>query len=221
MCEENQVLVSKCLDFCQMLANKSMGFNFSLTMGSFSFSLDTRVVETKAADPAAMVKKKKYSPSHQRRNAKRRQLFLESKKHTESNTACTDSILVCDICDLEVNTKVDLNKHMKKAHENIEQLDGNNSLQSVSTTDEPSTETKTLCTLKDQESQTKTGPMLIKGPELQDYIDDECPEDYPGDTWDLSDDFYIDSKFYFKIKRVPEGFTRINAWTLRKDLIRR
>ena len=151
MCEENQVLVSKCLDFCKNVANKSMGFNFSLTMGSFSFSLDTRVVETKAADPASMVKKKKYSPSNQRRNAKRRQLFLESKKQTEkqteSNSACTtDSLLVCDICDLEVNSKVDMNKHMKKAHENMEQLDGNTSLESVSTTDEPPTETETLCT---------------------------------------------------------------------------
>ena len=94
MCEENQVLVSKCLGFCQMLANKSMGFNFSLTMGSFSFSLDTRVVETKAADPASMVKKKKYSPSNQRRNAKRRQLFLDSNNPTKIQTEPNKVVLV-------------------------------------------------------------------------------------------------------------------------------
>ena len=75
---------------------------------------------------------------------------------------------------------------MKKAHENIEQLDGNTSLRLVSTTDEPSTETETF-TLKYQESQTKIGPMLIKGPGLQQYIDNQCPELYPGwDFWTLS-----------------------------------
>ena len=68
---------------------------------------------------------------------------------------------------------------------------------------------------QDQVSQTETGPMLIKGRELQDYIDDECPEDYPGDVWIISD--CIDSKSYFRIKRVPEDFTRINAGILRND----
>ena len=43
---------------------------------------------------------------------------------------------------------------MHKSHANIEKLDGNTSLQSVSTTDEPPTETQTLCTLKNQESDT-------------------------------------------------------------------
>ena len=66
-----------------MLANKSSGFNFSLTMGSVSFSLDTRVVDTKVTDPVSLTRRKKSSPSTLRRNAKRRTLFLESKKQNE------------------------------------------------------------------------------------------------------------------------------------------
>ena len=81
--EENSNLVSKCLDFCQMLANKSQGFNFSLTMGSVSFSLDTRVMDTKMADPVLLTRRNKSSPSTRKRNAKRRTMFLESKKQTE------------------------------------------------------------------------------------------------------------------------------------------
>ena len=185
-----------------MLAHKSKGFNFSLTMGSFSFSLDTRVVDIKVADSASVGKKKK-TPSNQRRNAKRRQLFLDSKKLTEPNETCIrDSLLVCDICDMAFNSRVELNKHLKKAHESIEQLDVNTSLHWFSTTDEHPDETHPLFTLKDQESPTEIGPMFIKGPRLQEYID-ECPELYPGcDFWNLSDDFYADSKDYFRIRKI-------------------
>ena len=40
--EEDAMLVSQCLDFCQMLAGKSLTFSFSLTLGTgFNFSVDT------------------------------------------------------------------------------------------------------------------------------------------------------------------------------------
>ena len=40
---EDASLASKCLDFCQMLAGKSLSFTFSLTVGNdISFSLDAR-----------------------------------------------------------------------------------------------------------------------------------------------------------------------------------
>ena len=76
-------LAIKCMDFCHALASQGMAFSFSLSVGSdFSFSLDAR--EKKQATPVltAEIKKKKLSPSQLRRNARRRQEFLERKSGT-------------------------------------------------------------------------------------------------------------------------------------------
>ena len=74
--EEDAMLVSQCLDFCQMLAGKSLSFSFSLTLGtSFSFSVDTMG----KGDKVPQKKKKKPTPSTQRRNARRREEFLKKK----------------------------------------------------------------------------------------------------------------------------------------------
>ena len=82
--EEDAMLVSQCLDFCQMLAGKSLSFSFSLTLGtSFSFSVDTMGKR----DMVPQKKKKKPTPSTQRRNARRREEFLKKKVNasTEKN----------------------------------------------------------------------------------------------------------------------------------------
>ena len=73
-------LATKCLDFCQTLSSQGSAFKFSLTMGSnFSFSLDTRGV---ALDIQAKIPlKKKPSPSTLRRNARRREAFLNKKRN--------------------------------------------------------------------------------------------------------------------------------------------
>ena len=73
--KEDAFLASQCLDFCQMLAGKSLSFSFSLKIGTnFSISLDTR---GEAASSSA--KKKKKTPSTLRRNARRREEFLRKK----------------------------------------------------------------------------------------------------------------------------------------------
>ena len=73
---EDSSLASQCLDFCQMLAGKSLSFSFSLTVGTnFSFSLETR---GKGA-VSSPKKKKKPTPSTLRRNARRREEFLKKK----------------------------------------------------------------------------------------------------------------------------------------------
>ena len=80
--EEGAMLVSQCLDFCQMLAGKSLTFSFSLTIGtSFSFSVDTM---GKGA-LAPQKKKKKPTPSTQRRNARRRAEFLKKKGNASTD----------------------------------------------------------------------------------------------------------------------------------------
>ena len=75
--KEDALLVSQCLDFCQMLAGKSLPFSFSLKIGTnFSFSLDTR---GQGLLPSTKKKKKKQTPSTLRRNARRREQFLQKK----------------------------------------------------------------------------------------------------------------------------------------------
>ena len=72
--KEDAFLASQCLDFCQMLAGKSLSFSFSLKIGTnFSFSLDTR------GEAALSSAKKKQTPSTLRRNARRREQFLQKK----------------------------------------------------------------------------------------------------------------------------------------------
>ena len=68
-------LATQFLDFCPMLAGKSLFFSFSLTVGNnFSFSVESR---GKAA--LSSPTKKKKTPSTVRRNAKRREEFLRKK----------------------------------------------------------------------------------------------------------------------------------------------
>ena len=71
--EEDAKLASRCLDLCQTLAGKSVTFSFSLTIGSFSFSVDTRGKE------ALVPQKKKKTPSTLRRDARRREELLKKK----------------------------------------------------------------------------------------------------------------------------------------------
>ena len=136
MSEESSSLVSQCLAFCQMLATTNQAFNFTLTLGSsFNFCLDTRVKYL------APVSKKRSSPSTQRRNARRRQEYLdiknsvgraENEKQTGSKSAEIKTFSQsCEICDFSANSSIALNIHMKKQHENLAQLDGNMSLTSV------------------------------------------------------------------------------------------
>ena len=74
--EVGSSLLSKCLDFCQALSSKGQAFNFSVAIGpDFTFSMDTRC---KAASPRI---KKKASPSTLRRNARRREEYLQRKQN--------------------------------------------------------------------------------------------------------------------------------------------
>ena len=74
--EEDGQLVSQCLDLCQTLAGKSLSFSFCLNIGTnFSFSVDA--MGKGALTPKE--KKKKTTPSAMRRNARRREEFLNKK----------------------------------------------------------------------------------------------------------------------------------------------
>ena len=126
-------LASQCLAFCQMLASQGKAFSLSLKIDThFSFSMDTQ--ETGKKDPPIQARKK-LSPSTVRRNARRRQNFLEAKQNTAKQTGTTSAEssknLKCDVCDFVFKSRKELNIHMVKDHAVLEQLDGNVSMNST------------------------------------------------------------------------------------------
>ena len=129
MCDEvSSSLAAQCLAFCQTLASQGQAFNFSLTLGtSFSFSLDTRV----GAPVKQATRKKTTSPSTQRRNDRRRKLFLEFKQTEAKSAGDNGKLFSCDVCDFAGTSRKDLKIHMTRQHKDLEQLDGNISLNST------------------------------------------------------------------------------------------
>ena len=112
--EANSTLVSKCMDFCQALASQGQVINFSLAIGSFSFSLDTR-----SKVPGT---KKKASPSTLRRNAKRREEFNLRKQQipsaripTESDSASSEAP-ICNHCEFQAASEKGLRQHVRMKH---------------------------------------------------------------------------------------------------------
>ena len=115
--EENSPLVTKCMDFCRALATQGEAFNFSLSIGSsFSFSLDTRSKEIKK-----ITRTKKPSPSTLRRNAKRRQDFLNMKQNPSAvsqtaEVATVPAAPLCDMCDYKAASEKGLKTHKRMKH---------------------------------------------------------------------------------------------------------
>ena len=109
-------LLSKCLEFCQALANQGQVFNFSVAIGpTFTFSLDTR----SKAVVNQVVKKKKPSPSTLRRNAKRRELYLAKKRQKSVPPTSSDPTAVepkCDQCDYVAASEKGLRQHQRMKH---------------------------------------------------------------------------------------------------------
>jgi len=114
-------MMSKCLEFSQVLVNQRQAFNLSFTIGIHSFSLDTRGSTTK------VVERKKLSPSQMRRNLKRRGNFLKRKSEAqyseETNVNESENKVnsvkkhKCSICDRTFTTKNGLSILKGKAHE--------------------------------------------------------------------------------------------------------
>ena len=115
--EDNSSLVSKCMDFCQALANQGEAFNFSLSIGSnFSFSLDTRSEEGKKS-----LRTKKLSPSTLWRNARRRQEYLNKKQNPAAvnhiaEVAAVSVAPLCDLCDYKATSEKGLKTHKRMKH---------------------------------------------------------------------------------------------------------
>ena len=101
--ENDSSLAMKCLDICQALTSQGKIFNFSLSIGPmFSFSFDSR--DKTLVTRVGHTKRKKKSPSTQRRNAIRKEDYLNKRKQPLSAVKSTaetapPSRFSCDQCD--------------------------------------------------------------------------------------------------------------------------
>ena len=145
--EMRNSLTCQCMDFAKHLASQGHSFNFTLKTENFSFNLDI----TKIRTPLIMTKKKP-SPSTMARNAKRKDEFLAMKRNPKSSDAkekvvadldtpaaksnsdevndletLEEITFSCDLCEFVGEFSVDLKMHKNRKHQNIPQLDGENS----------------------------------------------------------------------------------------------
>ena len=122
-------LEKKCLELSQALVNKGHPFNFSMTSGDFSFSLDSRGTTNQL-----VARNKKLSPSQIRRNLRRKEAFLKKKseqlKDTPEEVIQNDSNAdmeletaasvaknqECNICQQTFKTENGLKIHKGKTH---------------------------------------------------------------------------------------------------------
>ena len=74
----------KCVEICNTLVNQKVAFKFSLTFGTFSFSLDTTGMRS---SPAQLPQKKRKSPGAINRDKRRRMEFLKRKDAASSPSA--------------------------------------------------------------------------------------------------------------------------------------
>ena len=131
---EDVSLASQCLDFCQMLAGKSLSFSFSLSVGNnFSFSVESRG-KGALSSPTKKKKKKKPTPSTVRQNARRREKFLRKKlassakeshqgiSEEEAETADLENIFKCDQCRNTFKSENGLKIHVGKSHKKVTQV---------------------------------------------------------------------------------------------------
>ena len=131
---EDGSLVNKCLELCQMLANRGQAFTLTVKVGNdFTFSLDT-----KEKDQAVKPRTKK-SPSTQRRDDRRQwNTAVEEETVAVPDTPAKDGPIAKDInldsqnyecmhCDKTFKKNNALSIHVGKEHKSIEQLDGANS----------------------------------------------------------------------------------------------
>ena len=84
-------MAARCFGLCQALVSQNRSFSLALTVGSFSFSLDTRELASNNQKAEKKMKKKKPSPSTIRRSVRRKEEFLKKKALTPPARTPSDS----------------------------------------------------------------------------------------------------------------------------------
>ena len=144
---ENSVLV-QCLEFSRLLISNQKAFQFEVKLASgFSFNFNTLDQEPTKSRTQEVRKK---SPSTLKRNAARKERFLQDKKTSSEKEILADSFN-CDQCQHQANCKASLRKHVGKEHKLIPQLDGLDDSNSVKETSSQTEDSN----IKEVEVQTK------------------------------------------------------------------
>ena len=119
-------LERKCLEVSQTLINQGQTFKFSITSGTFSFSLESRGATTKVVER----KVKKLSPSQVKRNKRRKEEFLKKKsappEEPPKNQAAEPNsgkehgkVHECDHCEKTFDSENGLKIHKGKTHKEV------------------------------------------------------------------------------------------------------
>ena len=86
-CGSHQSFLGKeCFGFLQALVTEKIGFKFHISPGDFTCSFDYNGADPPTQTRSSTVKVKRKSPSTRKKNAERRQLFLENKKRAGSTS---------------------------------------------------------------------------------------------------------------------------------------
>ena len=130
-------MLAQCLAFSRQMESNKKSFKLEVKLSSgFSFNFNTLDHE-ESKSRTKEVKKK--SPSTLRRNAARKQKFLDKKNTSSANKELSEDSKKCDQCDYQANCKVSLRKHVGKKHLVISQIDG---LEDVKPSEEKSSQTE-------------------------------------------------------------------------------
>ena len=119
-------VITQCLDFFRQMESNQKHFKLEVKLSNgFSFNFNNLNQEESKFRTRETKKK---SPSTIRRNAARKQKFIEKKNMSSVDNEFPQSSFKCDQCDFEANCKVSLRKHTEKEHQVIPQLDGLNDI---------------------------------------------------------------------------------------------
>ena len=159
---------------------------------------------------------RKKSPLTLKRNAAKKQKFLEERMTPSVRKPTCNTSFKCDQCDHEANCEVGLRKHIGRDHKVIPQIDGIND---ISSADEKSSPTKEI-KFREVEVQTESKDTVQTEDSLDIVLTGEiakdCEEEYIGETfWKLPAGFYYDNWYTDSVRRAPQGY-----WVNRSGEIR-
>ena len=116
-------LLNQCLELTKQLISSKENCNMDIKLRS-GFTFNFANIKDKETFKSKICEPKKKSPSTIRRNAIRKQKFMDQKKETTSTFKPSDNLSKCDLCVFKASCKVKLRKHIEKEHSVIRQLDG-------------------------------------------------------------------------------------------------
>ena len=160
MCDVD-ILTSQLIELTKQLANSSKSFHLNLKTKDINFSCSSH---DRNLPSMTSTRTKRKSPSQKNRDFLRRNTFLKKKMELPNS----DNNFTCELCEFSAKSRIQLNIHMVKEHEHLDQLDGNTSL------DSPTVEHNDEEALNEEEAK----PFYLKFNECKQYATGEIPNSY-------------------------------------------